>query len=431
MTDDVSDPLSDPLSEPPPPKRRRRWLRRIAWLPVLAAGGWAAWYYGPWWSEEETAPKYELAAVERGDVVTLVTASGTLNPVVQVEVGSQVSGRIRELFVDYNDTVTEGQLLATIDPEILEGAVRQAEAKLEAARADLLRAQAQLSSARAKYQRMAGLEDTGAVAAIDVEVARADRRAAEASVAAAEASVTLAEANVTDAQANLSYSKIYSPTDGVVVSVSVDVGQTVAASLSAPTLFVIAEDLRKMEVHTNVAESDVGEIEPGQAVEFTVDAYPERTFTGTVRQVRYEAQTVSNVVTYNAVITVANDDLKLRPGMTANVSFILEQRRGVLTVPAAAFRYRPAGARARPGGLWVLREGGVPTAVAVRAGLTDGSLCEVLGTGLREGDQVVLGDGSAATAAAGAGGADQAGGTAGGGRRRSGGGGPPAPPGLF
>jgi HlyD family secretion protein len=323
--------------------------------------------------------------------------------------------------------VKRGQLVATIDPAIFESAVRQAEARVAAAQADLARAEAQAAGAKAKYQRLAGLRDTGAVAPVDIDVARADRRAADASVLSAQAAVTLAEASLVEAQANLAYTQITSPTDGVVVSVSVDVGQTVQASFSAPTLFIIAEDLRQMEVHTNVAESDVGQIVPDQKVEFTVDAYPERTFTGKVRQVRYAAQTVSNVVTYDAVVTVANDDLKLRPGMTANVSFIVEERRGVLTVPAAAFRYRPANARSAPGGLWVLREG-TPTAVAVRTGLNDGSMAEVLGTGLREGDQVILSDGTT-TAAGPAGRA--AGAAAGSGARRSGSGGPPPPPGLF
>jgi HlyD family secretion protein len=395
----MSERTDDSTEVPTRPRRGWKWFKRILVLVVLAGAGVAAWQISECWSEADEAPKYSLAPVERGDVVTLVTASGTLSPVVQVEVGSQVSGRIKQLLVDYNDTVQRGQLVATIDPAIFESAVRQAEARVEAARADLTRAEAQAAGAKAKYQRLAGLRDTGAVASVDIDVARADRRAADAAVLSAHAAVTLAEASLVEAQANLAYTQITSPTDGVVVSVSVDVGQTVAASFSAPTLFVIAEDLRQMELHTNVAESDVGQIVPGQKVEFTVDAWPERTFTGKVRQVRYAAQTVSNVVTYDAVVTVANDDLKLRPGMTANVSFIVEERRGVVTVASAAFRYRPAGARSPAGGVWVLRAG-KPAAVAVRAGLSDGATTEVLGNGLREGDQVVLSDGSATPAAA-------------------------------
>jgi HlyD family secretion protein len=395
----MSEPTTDLTESPTRSRRGWRWFKRILVLVVLAGAGVAAWFVHDGWSREDSTPTYSLAPVERGDVVTLVTASGTLSPVVQVEVGSQVSGRIKELFVDYNDTVKRGQLVATIDPAIYESAVRQAEARVAAAQADLARAEAQAAGAKAKYQRLAGLRDTGAVAPVDVDVARADRRAADASVLSAQAAVTLAEASLVEAQANLTYTQITSPTDGVVVSVSVDVGQTVQASFSAPTLFVIAEDLRQMEVHTNVAESDVGQIVPDQKVEFTVDAYPERTFAGKVRQVRYAAQTVSNVVTYDAVVTVANDDLKLRPGMTANVSFIVEERRGVLIVPNIAFRYRPAGARSPAGGVWVLRAG-KPASITVRAGLSDGATTEVLGTGLREGDQVVLSDGSTTAAAA-------------------------------
>ena len=217
--------------------------------------------------------------------------------------------------------------------------------------------------------------------------------------------MTLAKAALDQAQANLKYTKITSPINGVVVSRSVDVGQTVAASLSAPTLFVIAGDLRKMEVHTNVAEADVGQISPGQKAEFTVDAYPDRTFAGTVRQVRYAAQTVSNVVTYDAVVTVENDDLKLRPGMTVNVSFIVDERRDVMTVPNAAFRYQPAGAEPQRGRVvWVLRDAqpvAVPVAVPVRTGLSDGSATEIVEGDLRPGDSIILGDGSAPAAAAG------------------------------
>jgi HlyD family secretion protein len=421
---------ADALEETPKRSRRgRRWIKRIFVLLLLAGGGVAAWQYSDLWlTDEAEAPKYTLAPVERGDVVTLVTASGTLKPVVQVDVGSQVSGRIKELLVDYNDTVTQGQLIATIDPSIIESTLRQAEARLEAAKADQTRAEAQAVGAREKYRRLAGLAGTGAVAEADIDVAKADRRAAEASVISAKAAVTLAEASVEESKANLAYTQITSPTNGIVVSVSVGVGQTVAASFSAPTLFVIAEDLRKMEVHTNVAESDVGQIVEGGRVEFTVDAYPDRTFTGTVRQVRYAAQTVSNVVTYDAVVTVANDDLKLRPGMTANVSFVLEERRGVLTVPSAAFRFRPKDAPRGPAGVWVLRAG-KPVAVAVRAGLTDGSTTELLGQAVREGDQVVLGDGSTTTGAAAGGTKAGAGGSST--KRSGGGGGSHGPPALF
>jgi HlyD family secretion protein len=239
-----------------------------------------------------------------------------------------------------------------------------------------------------------------------VDTARAEARAADASVSAARADVTLARASVDQSQANLAYTKIVSPIDGVVVSRNVNIGQTVAASLSAPTLFVLAEDLQKMELHTNVAEADVGQIATGQKVEFTVDAFPSRTFEGTVKQVRYAAQTVSNVVTYDAVVLVGNQDLSLRPGMTANATFVIAEKKDVLTIPSAAMRYRPANAQPPPRGprgrggprtIYVLR-GGEPQPVQVKLGLSDGSVtevAEVVEGQLAPGDLIITGDGSA------------------------------------
>ena len=414
---------------PSVPSSTWRWAKWALAVGLLVLAGLATWQIIAGRARAARAPRYELSPVQRGDVVTQVTASGTLKPTVQVEVGSQVSGRVKQLLVDFNDPVKKGQLVAVIDPELFDSALGQAQARLEAAKADLERAVAQADDARAQVARVSGLGESGAVSRAEVETARTGQRTADAAVASARAQVTLAKAAVDQAQANLAYCRITSPTDGVVVSRSVDVGQTVAASFSAPTLFVIAEDLRKMEVHTNVSESDVGQIVPAQSVEFTVDAYPEQTFKGTVRQVRYAAQTVSNVVTYDAVVQVENDELKLRPGMTANVSFIVQQRRGVLTVPTAAFRFRPASAGVGPqAGIWVLRAG-KPAAVPARAGLSDGSTVEVLDSALAEGEQVILGDGSKSVAAA------PVAGSAGGGkstnRQGPGGGGPSPPPGIF
>lgn len=381
--------------------RSRPWLRRALRLVLLAGAMVVAWQVAVRWRQPADAPKYTFAEVKRGDLRSQVTASGTLDPVVQVDVGSQVSGRVKALHADFNDEVKKGQLIALIDPELFESDVAQAQARLASARAALERALAQAADARTQTQRATGLVESGAVARAEVDTAITSQRVADAAVVSARADVTLARAALERAQANLTYSRITSPIDGVVISRSVDVGQTVAASLSAPTLFVIAGDLRQMEVHTNVAEADVGQITPGQKVEFTVDAYPEHTFEGTVRQVRYAAQTVSNVVTYDAVVTVGNEELKLRPGMTVNVSFIVDERRDVLTVPNAAFRYRPAGAEPQRGRVvWVLR-GAEPAAVPVRTGLSDGSTTEIVEGDLRPGDALILGDGSAPAATAG------------------------------
>lgn len=413
--------------------RGRPWRKRIIGLALVAGAGVAAWQIAGRWQQADTAPAYTLAQVQRGDIRSQVTASGTLDPVVQVEVGSQVSGRVKELHADFNAEVTRGQLIALIDPELFESDVAQARARLAAARAALARAQAQAAEARAQHGRVATLDQSGAVARAEVETAATSVRVADAGVVSAQADVTLVRAALEQAQANLAYTRITSPIDGVVVSRSVDVGQTVAASLSAPVLFVIAGDLRQMEVHTNVAESDVGQITAGQRVEFSVDAYPEQTFDGTVRQVRYAAQTVSNVVTYDAVVSVENKHLKLRPGMTANVSFIIDERRDVLTVPSAALRYRPADAprgrpadasepRGRPAdaseprrrSVWVLRAG-QPVAVSVRTGLSDGSTVEIIDGDLSPGDAIIVGDGSTPAAAEPA--RSRSGGNRGGGRR--------------
>jgi HlyD family secretion protein len=393
----------------------RRAAVLLASVAAIAGAGWFAYDH----FTEEPAPTYTTTAAAKGDVIQSVTASGTLSPVVQVEVGSQISGRVSALLADYNDEVKKGQVIARIDPQVIESEVSQAQARLRSARADLVRLQAMAANSKAQYDRLAGLVASGAIARADVEAALADSRAADAQVLAARAKVTEAEGAVVQTRANLAYTTITAPIDGIVISRSVDVGQTVAASLSAPVLFVIAGDLRQMEVHTTVAESDVGQLTQGMPVRFTVDAFPDKTFTGKVKQVRFEAQTVSNVVTYDAVVGVENAELELRPGMTANATFVIAERKDVLTVPSKALRFRPAGAAApqvakRPAGakpdgararrgsaVWVLRNS-VPTRVAVETGLTDGTSVEVTGGELREGDLVITasGDGSGAAPAA-------------------------------
>jgi HlyD family secretion protein len=328
-----------------PQHSRRRTIGIVLAIAAVVAG--AVFFYLRGANEAPAAPV--TTAVTRGDVVAQVTASGTLAPVELVQVGSQISGRIRELLVDYNDKVEKGQIIARIDPELLTSAMEQARARLSSARASLTRAQAVFANAKAQHARLAGLAAEGTVAGAEVDTALAAMRSAEADLVASRAEITVAQAAVGQSKTNLDYTTIRSPIDGVVVSRSVEVGQTVAASLSAPVLFTIAGDLRQMEVHTSVAEADVGQITSGMKVEFTVDAFPERTFTAKVDQVRYEAVTVSNVVTYDAVVLVDNADLSLRPGMTANVTFVTSERKDVLVVANPALRYRPKDA-AGPGG---------------------------------------------------------------------------------
>jgi HlyD family secretion protein len=416
-------------------KRKARSRRPLIAVAALAAVGLVAWQVAGRLGGGEAPPAFATAPAAKADVISQVTATGTLSPVVTVEVGSQVSGRIAELHADYNSEVKKGDVIARLDPELFVSALTQAKARLASARADLARARAQAENARAHHERVAALAATGAIAAAEVDSALAARRSAEATSSAAISAITLAKAAVEQAETNLQYTTIKSPIDGVVIARSVDVGQTVAASLSAPVLFIIAEDLRKMEVHTAVAESDIGRLQPGLAVEFSVDAYPDRRFEGTVKQVRYEAASESNVVTYDAVVALDNPDLALRPGMTANVSFIVEARRDVLTVASKALTYRPANSEAmnemrerrraargqggeagerprrRPGAsagerggrgnrrmVFVL-ENGAPKPVRVTVGLSDGATTEITGGELAEGALVITGDDSAAPAA--------------------------------
>lgn len=367
---------------------------------VVAAAGLAVWLIARMWNGGEAPPAYAVTEARRGDVIANVAATGTLSPRVEVQVGSQVSGRISQLYADYNDEVKAGQVIARLDPRFFESAVDQARARLTAARAALTRAQALADNARVEYDRAVELGERGIIAPTELDAALATKRSADAQVTTARAEITQAKAALEQAEVNLAYTTIISPIDGVVVSRRVDVGQTVAASLQAPVLFVIAQDLRKMELHTSVAEADVGNIRAGMRVEFTVDAYPDRVFNGEVKQVRYEAVAVSNVVTYDAVVLVDNDDLALRPGMTANATFILDERRDVLVVPSRALRYRPAGAERPQRGqhtLWVLRDG-APVAVPVTPGLSDGTSTEIASGDVGPGDLVITGDGAGAAA---------------------------------
>jgi HlyD family secretion protein len=367
------------------------------------------------------AAAYDTAVVDRGRIVARVTATGVLSPLKTVQVGSQVSGRISELLVDFNSPVTRGQVIARLDPQLFTAAVERAKANLSAARADLTRARALAADAARQAERAALLEKKGVLPAAEADTARSTATAQKAQVTAATASVEQATAAVREAELELANATIYSPIDGVVISRSVDVGQTVAASLQAPVLFTIAEDLAKMQVNTSVAESDVGRLAAGQPVSFSVDAFPEKTFRGKVRQIRNAPTTVQNVVTYDAVIDVENPELLLKPGMTANVTFIVGQVESALRVPNGALRFRPADAAPQTSGrrgaaatrtLYKL-DAGELVAVEVKPGLTDGARTAIV-EGLTEGDVIVTGAPGAEGAAA------RPAGSGGGGRRMRG-----------
>ncbi|MBK9020442.1 MAG: efflux RND transporter periplasmic adaptor subunit [Sulfuritalea sp.] len=332
--------------------------RNLLLAAIVAALGLGAFFF--WQSSDRSAnaTKYKLAKVESGPLTAAVSATGTLNPVVSVQVGSQVSGQIKEILVDFNSPVKSGQLIARLDPETYQHRVRQAEADVDAARAaqgvqqaEVARARANLSNAQRDYERKKTLVEKNFISPAERDTAQNNLDAARASLASAEAQVRNGEAIVRQREAQLAAARvdltrtsITAPVDGVVVKRSIEPGQTVAASLQAPELFVIAKNLTDMQVETSIDEADVGRVRLGQKATFTVDAFAGRHFEGEVRQVRKAATVVSNVVTYTVVISAANPDLTLLPGMTANVRIITAQKDKVLKAPNAALRFRPAGA---------------------------------------------------------------------------------------
>lgn len=319
---DVLDLLGETPNETPVKSKRSWWI--IALLLVVAL---ASVSYFVRRSGNTTATEYKTAAVTRGDITQSVTANGQITPIKTVTVGSQVSGIITELFVDYNASVTNGQVVAQIDPSTYDQLLIQAQA-------DMANAQAARSLAQLNFNRNKELLAANALP-------KADYESAEVALQQAEATVKSKEAALKKAQVDLERTTIYSPIDGIVISRAVDVGQTVAASLNAPTLFTIAQDLKQMNIEAAVSEADVGGVTEGQTVNFTVDAYPNRIFSGQITQVRYEASTNQNVVNYTTIVSVNNDDLRLRPGMTANATIITAQRKDVLRLPNAALRFKP------------------------------------------------------------------------------------------
>ena len=346
----------------------------------------------------DEAPLLTTDVVSRGDIVNVISATGTVQAVTMVQVGSQVSGTVEALNADFNALVRRGQVLATLDQSTYRSAVAQADAALVNAEAEAERLRVAQFAADSALSRARDLSARDLLPAADLQSADTASRSAKAQVVGADAKVVQAKSGVQTARVNLDKTIIRSPIDGVVIARNVDVGQTVAASLSAPTLFVIAADLSEMQVNASIDESDLGQIGEKQSVTFRVDAFPSETFTGTVSQVRLNPTTVNNVVTYAAIIDAPNAELKLKPGMTANVTIEVARRDAVLRVPAAALRLKPdaqllasLGATAPAGKgpvLWV-SDGKTLSATAVKAGASDGSFTEILSPALAEGTKIV------------------------------------------
>jgi len=361
---------------------------------------------------KEAEAKFITAEVQRGDISIIVTATGSLEAVTTVQVGSQISGTISALSADFNDWVKKGQVLAQLDPTFLKAQVAQAQADLEKAIASAELSQKEYERSLTLFQQDMISESDRDASLTNYELAKAEQKSAQ--------------ANLERVKTNLDYATIVSPIDGVVISRNVDVGQTVAASLQAPTLFTIAQDLTKMQVQASIDEADVGKIKDGQRVVFTVDAYPEQSFQGKVKQIRLAPEVVQNVVTYDVIIEVSNPNLQLMPGMTANVTILVDQRQDVLKVPAGALRFHPSlgtkgsasngksnvrltanlasAGDANPNRsdssdlkkskqtmLWILKQQGKPESVSVQVGISDGTFTQIISDHFKEGDKVIIG----------------------------------------
>ncbi|MBX9965538.1 MAG: efflux RND transporter periplasmic adaptor subunit [Burkholderiales bacterium] len=372
-------------------KTLRNWLIRLVVLLLIAAGAFAGWRYWQAANVKTLDERYQFEDIAKGDVTQTITANGTLNPVVLVNVGTQVSGTVRKLYADFNSTVKAGQILLELDPTLFQAAVEQS-------RGNVANASAALKLAQANEARIRELFGQEYVSKQDLDAAVQQREAAEAQLRTAKGQVARDEANV-------GYSVIRSPVSGIVVSRQVDIGQTVAASFQTPTLFQIAQDLSVMQINTNVAEADVGKIKVEQPVRFTVDAFPGRRFEGKVSQIRLSPIIQQNVVTYNVVVSVDNRDLKLMPGMTAYIYIDVDKREDALLVPSSALRFRPRdmppepkkaatapapGEKKQRGGgarVYVAR-GDKLVPVTIQTGLSDGKMVEVTSGELKAGDRV-------------------------------------------
>lgn len=406
----------------------KTWMSRIIWGGVVAALTGYLVITRPW-SQDEATIKFQTVSVGKGAISAQVTANGALSARSTILVGAQVSGRVVEIHADFNDRVKKNQVIAKLDDTVLKVQIEQTQAAYQLAIANQRKAEVAVMDGERQWKRQKGLQDQQLIAGATVEQFEVTMETARASLAAARAQVSQAAANLKQNRTNLSYATIYSPVDGVVLSRAVDVGQTVAASLQAPTLFTIAEDLARMQINTAVSESDVGRLTEGMKATFTVDAFSGKSFEGVVRQIRNSPTTTQGVVTYDAVIDVDNKALQLKPGMTANVTFVLDQVADAVKIPNAALRFRPSPEQMRslaeafgslgrrggesnprvaglrpegpPGGasprgsrlgdkrmVWKLVDG-KPTMVLIKPGLTDGSSTQMLEGDLQPADQLI------------------------------------------
>lgn len=344
-------------------------------------------------AKSDTKSEYKLSKVERNTIIQTVEASGIINPVKTVSIGSQVSGMISQLYVDFNSQVKKGQLLAQIDPSLFQAQVDQAQANLNAARANYQKTKSMLIYDEANYKRYKTLFKKNYVSKSDLDLAEATYHADLAALSSLNAQIAQSSATLRNNLTNLRYTKIVSPVNGVVVSRAVDVGQTVAASFTTPTLFTVAQDLTQMQIEVSVSEADIGKIKMGQNVDYTLDGYPNETFKGTVSQVRISPTTVSNVVTYTVIVSVNNDDEILKPGMTANVSIITNKKENALSVENAALRFTPekitGGKKYKEQGIWLLTKN-KPTRVNIKLGVADSDYTEIISPEIKEGDDVIV-----------------------------------------
>ncbi len=335
---------------------------------------------------------YITDTVQERTITQIVEATGTIQPINTVSIGSQVSGRIEEIYVDFNSQVEKGQILAQIDTSLFQAQLQQSLANINNAKATLAKNKALLEYDTKTYHRYKNLYDRNLVSKNDLDSAESAYKSDLAQVAAAHASIMQAQANYATASANMGYTKIVSPVNGTVISKEVEVGQTVAASFQTPTLFTVAEDLTKMQIETSVSEADIGKVKEGQDVEYTLDGYQDSIFKGKVTQVRLSPTTESNVVTYTVIIDVENEEGKLLPGMTANVSIITDKRENILTVPNSALKFTAAqnNKKYEEKGIW-LQKKGKPYRVNIETGLSNDFYTQIISDEVKSGDTVYIG----------------------------------------
>jgi HlyD family secretion protein len=368
-------------------------VKKIAIVCLILAAFTAGLFF--FFKTNQKGPEYVTQVVDRGDIRASVSATGTVNAITTVSVGTQVSGSIQALFVDFNSRVVRGQLLAQIDPSTFEAQVAQARANLMLAEANLEKAKVAVRDAKITLERNKILFGKNFIAKSDLDTSETNYLSAQAQVKASSAQVEQTRASLNLAQTHLRYTRILSPVNGTVISRSIDVGQTVAASFQTPTLFSIAQDLTKMQINTDIDEADIGRIQMNQPVTFTVDAYPEITFHGKVSEIRNAPTTVQNVVTYDVMVNVDNPDLKLKPGMTTNVSIVTDNRKNVLRVPNAALRVkmpdtaRVGGKPPKGTGVWIL-EHKKPRRILLSLGISDNKYTEVISGKISERDHIIV-----------------------------------------